>query len=272
MWLDLLVSALFGILEGVTEWLPISSTGHLILLSRVVKFPARDAFFSLFEVVIQLAAILAVLLYYRERLNPLSAKKTAAERSATWRLWGLVLLATLPAAILGLLLGDLLECYLYRIPVVAAALILYGVAFLLLERWRTRHPLSARTPLPGKRQALWIGCFQALALIPGTSRSGSTVIGGLCTGLTREGAAEFSFFLAIPTMLGAGALKTLNFFLDGNLLTKTELALLAAGSLAAFLTSLLVVRMLLDVVRRHGFSGFGIYRILLGIAALLTLI
>ena len=192
MWLDLLVSALFGILEGVTEWLPISSTGHLILLSRVVKFPARDAFFSLFEVVIQLAAILAVLLYYRERLNPLSAKKTAAERSATWRLWGLVLLATLPAAILGLLLGDLLECYLYRIPVVAAALILYGVAFLLLERWRTRHPLSARTPLPGKRQALWIGCFQALALIPGTSRSGSTVIGGLCTGLTREGAAEFS--------------------------------------------------------------------------------
>lgn len=272
MWPKLLVSALYGVLEGITEWLPISSTGHLILLARVLKFPARAAFFELFEVVIQLAAILAVLLLYFHRLNPFVKGQSRAARTATWRLWGLVLLAALPSAVLGLFLDDILDTYLYTPLVVALSLILYGILFILLEKWRKRHPSTALLQDLTPKGALWIGLFQSLALIPGTSRSGATVIGGLCIGQTRTAAAEFSFFLAIPTMLGAGALKTLKFFGGGLRLTHEELWMLFVGCLCAFFVSILTIRMLLELVRRHSFLPFGIYRILLGALVLLTLL
>ena len=263
--LSVLYAALFGILEGVTEWLPISSTGHLILLDHFLVFPARPAFFELFEVAIQLAAILAVAVTYLERLNPLAKQKSPSARRATWRLWGLVALATLPSAAIGLLLDDFLEEHLFNPTVVACALIFYGLAFLFLEKRRKRAPSGGQIT---KKTALGVGFFQVLALIPGTSRSGATMLGGTLLGLSRERAAEFSFFLAIPTMLGASALKCTKFFLEGNDLLQEEVLMLAVGALVAFLVSLVTIRFLLGFVKRHGFWGFGIYRILLGVAVL----
>ncbi len=267
-----LLAALFGVLEGVTEWLPISSTGHLILLRHFVRFPVRDAFFELFEVVIQLAAIVAVLLLFAYRLNPFSRKKTGRERGDTWSLWGKVAVATLPSALVGVLLDDVLDAYLYRATVVAAALIGYGVLFLVVEGARKRAPHTLEATCITGKQAFSVGLFQILALIPGTSRSGATVLGGILAGLSRPVAAEFSFFLGIPTMCGASALKCVKFFGEGNTLTGVELAMLAAGSLTAFLCSLVAIRALLDFVRRHTFAAFGVYRILLGAAVLCTLI
>lgn len=268
MWYKILLAALYGVLEGVTEWLPISSTGHLILLRHFVSFPASDSFFEVFEVVIQLGAILAVLALYFHTVNPLSSKKSPAERADTWRLWIRILLAALPAAVIGLLMDDLLDTYLYRTEVVAAMLLLYGILFLFC---RGTAPQEGQAVLPGKKQALLIGCFQVLALIPGTSRSGATMLGGLLAGLSRERAAEFSFFLAIPTMLGASALKLCKFYLEGNTFTVTELFMLMSGSVAAFLVSLLAIRTLLQFVKRHSFAPFGVYRILLGALVLLSL-
>ncbi len=268
----ILLAALFGVLEGVTEWLPISSTGHLILFRHFVHFPVRDAFFELFEVVIQLAAIVAVLLLFAYRLNPFSRKKTKRERVDTWHLWGRVMIATLPSALVGVLLDDVLDAYLYRATVVAAALIGYGVLFLVVEKTRKVAPSVCQTEEITARHALLIGLFQMLALIPGTSRSGATVLGGILAGLSRPVAAEFSFFLGIPTMCGASALKCAKFFDEGNVLTGAELAMLAVGSLTAFLCSLVAIRALLDFVRRHTFAAFGVYRILLGAAVLCTLI
>ena len=266
--LSVLYSALFGILEGVTEWLPISSTGHLILLDRILVFPARAAFFELFEVAIQLAAIGAVLVLYRRTLNPFSHKHTAAARRDTWRLWGLVLLAALPSAVIGLLLDDFLDKYLFNPTTVACALIFYGVAFLLLEKRRKLTPSGGQIT---KKTALVVGFFQSLALVPGTSRSGATMLGGTLAGLSRTRAAEFSFFLGIPTMLGASALKGVKFFWEGNTLCVEEFLMLATGMTVSFLTSLVVIRFLLGLVKRHGFAGFGIYRIALGAAVLLIL-
>ncbi len=270
--INILLAALFGVLEGVTEWLPISSTGHLILLRTFVHFPVRDVFFELFEVVIQLAAIGAVVLLFAHRLNPFSKKKSRHERTDTWRLWGKVLIATLPSALAGLLLDDALDAYLYRAGVVATTLIVYGVLFILVERIRKRAPQTLAATFVTAKQAFWIGIFQMLALIPGTSRSGATVLGGMLMGLARPVAAEFSFFLGIPTMCGASALKCAKFFLEGNTLTDAELAMLVVGTTTAFLCSLATIRMLLDFVRRHTFTAFGIYRILLGIAVLGTFI
>lgn len=266
-----LLAALFGLLEGITEWLPISSTGHLILLRQFVIFPVRDEFFELFEVVIQLAAILAVCAVFFTRLNPFSQKKTSRERASTWRMWGMVLLASSPAALLGLLLDDLLDAYLYRPTVVAAMLILYGVLFIVVEKRKKRAPSVGETEEITIRQALFVGCFQLLALIPGTSRSGATVLGGVLLGLSRTVAAEFSFFLGIPTMLGASALKVSKFLLEGNALTCTEWGMLATASLVSFFVSLIVIRALLDFVRRHSFTVFGYYRIALGCAVLVTI-
>lgn len=257
---------LFGVLEGVTEWLPISSTGHLILLENVVKFEVRPAFFEIFEVVIQLGAILAVVVLYFQRLNPFARQKTPVERRGTWRLWSLVLLAALPSAIVGLLLDDFLDEHLYNAPTVAAALILYGIAFLFPIKRQKLIPSEGQIT---KKAALGVGLFQLLALVPGTSRSGATMLGGTLLGLSRAGAAEFSFFLGIPTMLGASALKFAKFFLEGNVLTSAEWAMLAAGTLTAFLVSLIVIRALLDFVKRHTFRAFGIYRIALGVLVLL---
>ena len=265
-----LLAVLFGVLEGVTEWLPVSSTGHLILLRHFVSFPVRPAFFEIFEVIVQLGAIMAVVALFFTRLDPFSRKKTRAERAATWRLWGLVLLAAAPSALVGYLLDDLLEEKLYNAPVVAAALIFYGVLFLLVEyRWGKTPRERSDEITPSK--ALGVGLFQVLALVPGTSRSGATVLGGLCLGLSRTTAAEFSFFLGIPTMAGASGLKTIKFFLEGNALSSVEIVLLAAGTLTAFLVSMTTIRALLGFVRRHSFAAFGVYRILLGGLVLLTL-
>ena len=265
--LSVLYAALFGILEGVTEWLPISSTGHLILLDHFLPFPARPAFFELFEVVIQLAAIGAVMLLYFEKLNPL--RRSLAARRAAWRLWGLLLLATLPSAVIGLLLDDFLDAHLFNPPVVACALIFYGLAFVLLEKRRKLAPLQGQIT---KKTAITVGFFQVLALVPGTSRSGATMLGGTLAGLSRERAAEFSFFLAIPTMLGASLLKGAKFFLEGNTLLREEALMLATGALTAFFVSLITIRFLTSFVKRHGFFGFGIYRIALGALVLFTLI
>ncbi len=266
--LRVLYAALFGILEGVTEWLPISSTGHLILLDHFLIFPARAAFFELFEVVIQLAAILAVVLLYFRKLNPFTGQKSPDERRDTRRLWGLVLLAALPSAVIGLLLDDFLDEHLFNPLVVACALIFYGAAFILLEKRRKLAPSGDQIT---KKTALGVGLFQVLALVPGTSRSGATMLGGTLMGLSRTGAAEFSFFLGIPTMLGASALKCVKFFFEGNTLLGEELLMLAVGATVAFLTSLVVIRFLLNFVKRHGFTGFGIYRIALGAVVLVWL-
>ena len=265
----MLYAALFGILEGVTEWLPISSTGHLILLEHFINFDTRPVFFELFEVVIQLAAIAAVVVLYFGRLNPFARAKSPAERRDTWRLWGCVLLAALPSAFLGLLLDDFLEEYLFRPLVVAGALIFYGGAFILLEKRRKLDPFGGQIE---KKTALGVGFFQLLALVPGTSRSGATMLGGTLLGLSRPSAAEFSFFLGIPTMLGASALKGAKFLLEGNVLAREELAMLLTGALCAFLVSLVTIRFLLNFVQRHGFFGFGIYRILLGTAVIAVMI
>ena len=257
----------FGVLEGVTEWLPISSTGHLILLERLVRFEVTPAFFELFEVLIQLGAILAVLLLFWRKLNPVARGKSKKERRDTLALWGKVLLATLPSAAVGLLLDDWLNEHLYNALTVSVALVLYGIFFLLPQR-RRQCEIGVQEIKPST--ALGIGCFQMLALIPGTSRSGATILGGILLGLPRGTAAEFSFFLAIPTMLGAGGLKAVKFFLEGNTLSQSEVLLLLIGAATAFAVSLAVIRFLLDFVRRHSFAAFGIYRILLGAAVFLS--
>ena len=267
----ILEALLFGILEGVTEWLPVSSTGHLILLQGVLQAPWEARFLSLFEVVIQLGAILAVPTLFFTPLWPFSRKKMALERKSTWLLWGKILLATLPAALAGALLEDILDSYLYSVPTVAVALILYGILFLILEKSK-RAPRILAVESLGVKDALMIGCFQVLSLVPGTSRSGSTVLGGMMIGADRATAAFFSFYLAIPVMLGASLLKTAKFFLSGEVLCSEEWILLGTGVLTAYLVSLSVIRFLLDFVRRHSFVAFGMYRILLGVAVLLTLL
>jgi len=266
----LLSAILFGVLEGVTEWLPISSTGHLILLDQVLTLPVSPAAFELFEVVIQLGAILAVAVLYRKRLNPFGKGKDRGERRAVFTLWGKILLATLPSVVLGLLLDDWISERLHTPVIVAAALIFYGILFLLIEKWRKRHPSAIQIEEMSAKTALLIGCFQLLSLVPGTSRSGATVLGGILLGLTATAAAEFSFFLGMPTMLGAGLLKGGKFLLAGGSLSAIEWLILGVGTVTAFLVSLVVIRFLTQFVRRHSFAPFGIYRMLLGAAVLIA--
>ena len=273
--LEILKSVLYGIVEGITEWLPISSTGHLILLERWMPFAFTDdgvllaEFWEMFEVVIQLGAILAVVVLFFGKLNPFAPKKTAQEKRGTWRLWSLVILAVLPSALIGLLLDDWLDEHLYRYEVVAIMLVVYGIAFIIIEKLRKNKPTRVeRVEDLSWRDALMVGGFQVLAIIPGTSRSGSTILGGMLFGLSRTAAAEFSFYLAIPTMAGASLLKMLKFFLDGNALGGEEITILLVGLVTAFLVSLLVIRYLMDYVRRHSFSAFGVYRIVLGVLVL----
>ncbi len=268
MFFDLLTAVLLGILEGVTEWLPVSSTGHLILLEGVLATRWRPCFLELFRVVIQQGAMLAVLLLFWGRLCPFGKGKEPAARRRCLALWGRVLIAALPAAVIGFLLDDLLDTYLYRPPVVAGALVLYGVLFILIERCRKRTPSVWQAEDISVKIALLVGSFQVLSLVPGTSRSGATVMGGLLAGLSRPAAAEFSFFLGIPTMLGAGLLKGVKLFAQGETLYGQEVALLLVGCACAFLVSVVTIRFLMGLVRRHSFAGFGVYRILLGGAVL----
>lgn len=266
--IELLKAVLFGIVEGITEWLPISSTGHMILLDELIKLKMSAEFYEMFQVVIQLGAIGAVILLFFHKLNPFSVQKNAEQKKATWQLWFKVIVAVLPSAVAGLLLDDWMEAHLYNYIVVAIALVVYGVAFLFLEKGQKAEPAIRSVYAIDFRTALLIGAFQCLALIPGTSRSGSTILGAIILGVGRAAGAEFSFFLAIPTMLGASALKLLKFLLSDVAATGTELAVLLVGCVVSFIVSLLVIRGLMEYVRNHSFKVFGIYRILLGIVVL----
>ena len=267
--IEILKAVLFGIVEGITEWLPISSTGHLILLEKLIQLDVTEAFYELFQVVIQLGAIGAVLVLFFQKLNPFSLKKTEIQKKNTWNLWFKVVIAVLPSAVLGLLFDDLLDAYLYNYITVALMLIVYGVAFLVVEK-KAGHKLHIQDVQDiDYKTAFLIGAFQCLSLIPGTSRSGATILGALLLGVSRSAGAEFSFFLAIPTMLGASALKLLKFLLEGNLPTTSELTILLVGCAVSFLVSILVIRVLMDFVRKRSFAPFGVYRIVLGVAVLL---
>ena len=266
--LELLKAILFGIVEGITEWLPVSSTGHMILLDQFMKLKVSPEFYEMFQVVIQLGAILAVILLFFKKLNPFAPTKTAEEKKGTWQLWFKVIVAVLPSAVLGVLFDDLLDNYLYHYVVVAITLVLYGVAFLFMERGNKNDAKIKTVEEIDYKTALLIGAFQCLSLIPGTSRSGATILGALALGVARPAGAEFSFFLAIPTMLGASALKLLKFMLSGVSATGTELAVLAVGCVVSLIVSLLVIKALMEYVRKRSFAVFGYYRIVLGIAVL----
>ena len=259
---------LYGFIEGVTEWLPISSTGHLILAEKLLALPYSEEFMSMFRVVIQLGAILAVVVLYFPRLWPFTADpRHKYQRPAVWQLWFKILVATLPAMVLGLLLDDWLDAHLYNYITVAAMLILYGVFFLLIEN-RHRRPTVRRMEQLTCKHALIIGCWQVLAMIPGTSRSGATIVGGLLLGLARPVAAEFTFFLAIPVMAGASGLKLVKFLADGGAFTGGEVAALALGCAVAFVVSVAAIRFLVSFVQKHNFKVFGWYRIALGAVVL----
>ena len=284
--IEILKAILFGIVEGVTEWLPISSTGHLILLNEFVNLNMSDEFRSMFDVVIQLGAILAVIVLFFHKLNPFSPGKSVKEKNQTWSLWFKVIVAIIPSGVVGVLFDDWMDEHLHNAIVVAIMLIVYGIAFIVVERRNTRGTFQRVSTKDGPtvsrlkdntvnnvydityRTALIIGLFQCLSLIPGTSRSGSTILGGILLGAGRAAAAEFSFFMAIPTMLGASAIKLLKFFLSGVGFAGGEITILLIGCIVSFLVSLMVIRGLMSYVRQHSFSVFGVYRIALGILVL----
>ena len=265
MLVEILKAILFGIVEGITEWLPVSSTGHMILLDEFIKLKVSPEFYEMFQVVIQLGAIGAVLALFFHKLNPFSPKKNPRQKHNTWVLWIKVIVAVLPSAVLGLLLDDWMDAHLYNYIVVAIALIVYGVAFLFVERLNeSRDVKIASVSKIDYKTALLIGAFQCLSLIPGTSRSGSTILGAILLGVSRSAGAEFSFFLAIPTMLGASLLKVLKFLLEGVSVTGTEMLVLLVGTVVSFIVSMLVIKALMDYVRKRSFAAFGYYRIVLG--------
>lgn len=314
MIIEALKSLLIGIVEGVTEWLPISSTGHMIIVDDFVQLQVSPEFLALFLVVIQIGAILAVLTLYFHKLNPVSPRKTADEKRATWRLWGMVAIGCIPAAIIGILFDDWVNAHFYNKVCVAAMLILYGVVFIVLERRnrrrlgeyrraieseraqpampRGRHarmqPLAATVASSAAieaeaerrmfriadvdhidwKTALKIGCFQVLAIIPGTSRSGATIIGGMLCGCSRTAAAEFTFFLAIPIMFGWGLVKCLKFVAAGLVMTQTEIVVLVVGIVSAFVMSVVSIKFLMGYIKRNDFTAFGWYRIIVGVLVL----
>ena len=268
--IELLKAVLFGIVEGITEWLPVSSTGHLILLNEFVTLQVSEQFQSMFDVVIQLGAILAVIVLFFYKLNPFALKKTATEKKQTWDLWFKVIAAILPSGIVGVLFDDWMDANLHNGIVVSIALIVYGIAFILVER-RNQGKYQKSIDdvhLIDYKTAILIGIFQCLSLVPGTSRSGSTILGAILIGVGRSAGAEFSFFMAIPTMLGASAIKGLKFLLSGVEATGQEIGVLVVGCVVSFIVSLLVIKGLMEYVRKHSFSAFGVYRIVLGIVVL----
>lgn len=261
-----------GIVEGITEWLPVSSTGHLILVDEFLKLKASEDFKEMFDVVIQLGAILAVIVIYFKKLWPIDRKEDT--KKLGWSkdkliLWGKILIACIPAAIIGILFDDVIDSIFYNPYVVSITLIIYGIAFIVIEmlhkgkdfKINDLSELSIRT-------ALIIGVFQVLALIPGTSRSGATIVGAMLIGTNRTVAAEFTFYLAIPVMLGASLLKVLKFFMDGGVMGATEIVYLLVGMVVAFVVSIVVIKFLMAFIKKHDFKVFGIYRIILGIAVL----
>lgn len=266
---EILKTIFLGIVEGVTEWLPISSTGHMILIDEFLKLNLSDDFRELFFVVIQLGAILAVPVIFWDKLFAFNLSKTKEENNQVWLLWLKVLVGVVPAAILGVLFDDLLDEYLYNFPTVAIALLVYGVAFIVIEKINeSKKPRVENVYDLTMRDAITIGLFQVLSLVPGTSRSGSTILGGMLTGVSRSAASEFSFFLAIPVMLGASLLKIVKFFAKGAVATAPELILLGIGIVVSFVVSLIVIKFLMSFVKSHSFSVFGVYRIILGVILL----
>lgn len=273
---EILKSIFLGIVEGITEWLPVSSTGHMIIVDKIISLDVSKEFMELFLVVIQLGAIAAVPVFFFDKLNPFSRKKSAIERKATWSLWYKVIVGVIPAAIIGVLLDDFLDEHLYNYIVVSIALVVYGVVFILIEKMReNKEKCDKKTTYRVEnvedltyRDALTIGAFQVLSLIPGTSRSGSTIIGGMLTGVSRTASAEFSFFMAIPVMLGASLLKVVKFVAEGYSVSGDELLLLFVGIIVSFVVSLFAIKFLMDFVKRHTFIPFGVYRIALGIIVL----
>ena len=265
--LEILKSIIFGIVEGITEWLPISSTGHLILLNEFLKLEQGDAFFEMFQVVIQLGAILAVVVIYFHKLNPFSPKKTQKQKMMTWQIWIKVLIGSVPAAVVGLLLDDWIDEKLYHWYVVAAMLIIYGVLFIIVENYQKgKDPKVTRLSQLTVPMLLIIGVFQMLAMIPGTSRSGATIVGALMLGISRGAVAEFTFFLAIPVMFGASALKLLKF---GFNFTGMQAAILIVGMAVSFIVSIIAIKFLLKYIKNHDFKVFGYYRIVLGVIVFL---
>ena len=270
---DLLRSVVYGVIEGITEWLPISSTGHMILAEQVLKFSFDEEFMSMFRVVIQLGAILAVVVLYFKKLWPFCAdngRDSGFSKHLRWpvvRLWCKIIVACLPAAVLGFLLDDWLDAHLYNSVVVAIMLIVYGVAFILIER-RPRVPSTTKLSQITYKQAILVGAWQVLAMIPGTSRSGATIVGGLLCGMSRPCASQFTFFLAIPVMAGASGLKVVKYILGGSSFTMAEVLALVVGCVVAFLVSMAAIRFLMNYVKKHTFTAFGWYRIALGLVVL----
>ena len=303
---EALKAFVIGLVEGITEWLPISSTGHMILVDEFLKLDVSARFLEMFLVVIQIGAILAVVILYFHKLNPFSGTKTPEQRRSTWRLWGMVVVGCLPAAVVGILLDDWVHERFYNATVVAAMLILYGIIFIVMERRnrrleqgasqiaqgqatvRGRHARVADGAEEGAQPAsavrsifrvatvddidiptaLKIGLFQCLAIVPGTSRSGATIIGGMLAGCSRVAATEFTFFLAIPIMLGWGLVKVARFVAAGLSLTQVELVVLAVGMATAFVTSIIAIKFLMGYIKRNDFTAFGVYRILVGLVVL----
>ena len=271
--LELLKSLFLGVVEGITEWLPISSTGHLILVDEFIKLNVTTEFMDMYRYVIQLGAILAVLLLFFHRLNPFSPRKSVRQKRDTWNLWGKVVLACIPSAVVGLPLNDWMDEHLMTPWVVAAALIIYGLGFLYVENLH-RTPSVRSTGDITWKTALLIGLFQTLSIIPGTSRSGATILGAILIGCARAAAAEFSFFLAIPTMVGVSILKLGKFFAEKLMagepvFTGEEAAILAVGFVVSFVVSVVCIRFLMNFVKKHDFKIFGWYRIVLGALVLL---
>ena len=267
---EILKAVLFGIVEGITEWLPVSSTGHIILLDEFIFLKGSEEFKSMFDVVIQLGAIIAVMVLFFKKLNPFDRGKTEKQKFMTWSLWFKVCVAILPSGLVGILLDDWMDANLHNGIVVALMLILYGVAFILVERRnKDRKPRIRGVHGIDLKTALLIGAFQCLSLIPGTSRSGSTILGAILLGVSRGAGAEFSFFMAIPTMVGASAIKLLKFLMSGVGASGMEIAVLIVGCVVSFLVSLLVIKALMEYVRKHSFASFGYYRIGLGIVVLI---
>lgn len=286
--LDILKSVILGIIEGITEWLPISSTGHMILFDEFITLNTSNAFKDMFFVVIQLGAIIAVILLFWNKLWPFHLKKTEVtpyfknENTFTklcndyvyvdrFILWFKILLASVPAAILGLCFDDQIDAMLtgnLRAYIVAAALIFYGVLFIIIENRKIKGKIEDLSVLPYKT-ALFIGLIQCLALVPGTSRSGSTILGAMLLGLSRTAGTEFSFFLSVPAMVGGSGIKVLQFFADGNTFSTQEIVILLVGMITAFIVSVLAIKFLLSFIRKHDFKAFGYYRIVLGIIVIL---
>ena len=267
--IEILKAVLFGIVEGITEWLPVSSTGHIILLDEFIYLAGSDEFKSMFDVVIQLGAIIAVIVLFFSKLNPFDARKSEKQKAMTWGLWFKVCVAILPSGIVGVLFDDWMDAHLHNGIVVALMLIAYGIAFIFVERRNEGlTPKINSVWAIDLRTAILIGCFQCLSLIPGTSRSGSTILGAILLGVGRGAGAEFSFFMAIPTMVGASAIKLLKFLMSGVGATGLEILVLLVGCVVSFIVSLLVIKALMEYVRRHSFASFGVYRIVLGVIVL----